>query len=124
MPPKHANGNEERMVKGWMKLSYKIPNTAYIATTARMSSSTVSLLVLSTISATPSSLPETEVGRVSTAIFFIRSRVSARGASLATSKDKVMLESRSRCSMLCNPTPSFQEATDLRGIDSPDEVLR
>ena len=39
--PSAADGRVERMVSGWMKLSYNTPSTMYIVTTAASTSSRV-----------------------------------------------------------------------------------
>ena len=51
--PMPADGSVERMVMGWMKLSYSTPSTMYMTSTAATSSSNSLLRLLRNASAAP-----------------------------------------------------------------------
>lgn len=68
MPPKPAKGREDKIVKGWMKLSYKIPKTMYMTTAAARSRSRVLRIVEEMAFADPSNEPLTWLGKTCAAI--------------------------------------------------------
>ena len=123
-PPKPAKGIDDKMVRGWIKLSYKIPKTIYITIAAANKRNNVSLIVDEIALAAPTNSSFTLSDSTSLAIFSARCKPSFGVKPSASEKRMTIDGSWSRLDKLGDPRTSFHLAKDLKGIKSPSRFVK